>query len=79
MTHHNLLEKFLKAYPIDNGNIDCWYKIDESTIRVRLKNRKEMIFTYISSNKWCIESMDAYNQRMRAERKIKMQNNEKRD
>lgn len=60
MTPHDIFGKFLKVYPITYDEIERYLVIDTNAIQVRLKNRKELVFTYFSSNKWRIDSMDLY-------------------
>lgn len=56
----DIYKKFLEIYPIPEGFIDHYSRIDPCRIKIRLKNRKELIFTYVSSNKWRVESIDLY-------------------
>lgn len=60
MTPKDIFGKFLKVYPIAYDEIERYLVIDTNAIQIRLKNRKELVFTYFSSNKWRIDSMDLY-------------------
>ena len=61
MTPIDIFEKFKKVYPVWPDDVERFLTIGANAIQVRLKNRKELVFTYFSSNKWKIESMDLYN------------------
>lgn len=61
MTPIDIFEKFKKVYPVWPDDVGRFLAFDTNVIQVRLKNRKELVFTYFSSNKWKIESMDLYN------------------
>ena len=65
MTPIDIYRKFLKVFPINEEEIDRFTTIDIDTIRVRLKNRKEFVFSYASSNKWRIDSVDLYKSEMK--------------
>lgn len=56
----DIFEKFKKVYPVGGDDVERFLTIDTNVIQVRLKNRKELVFAYFSSNKWKIESMDLY-------------------
>lgn len=65
MTPNDIYRKLLKVFPVDDQEIEWFKQIDIDVIRVRLKNRKEFIFSYISSNKWRIDSVDLYKSEMK--------------
>lgn len=65
MTPNDIYRKFLNVFPIDEQEIEWFKQIDIDVIRVRLKNRKEFVFSYISSNKWRIDSADLYKSEMK--------------
>lgn len=49
-----------------NG-IDRWFPNGQNSIRVRLTNGSEYIFTYHNSHDWCFETLDSYILRMKGE------------
>lgn len=61
MTPSDIFNKFLKVYPVTYNEVVSYLVMRPKTIQVRLKNRKELVFTYFSSNKWRIDSMALYN------------------
>ena len=69
MTHIDIYKKFLKICPIIEDTIECWFQNGKNSIRVRMKNKKEIVFTVYSSNKWKIESMDLHISEMKELRK----------
>ena len=60
MTPSDIFGKFLKVYPISYDDVVRFLTMSPNSIHVKLKNRKELVFTYFSSNKWRIDSMDLY-------------------
>lgn len=60
MTPNDIFKKFKKVFPVTDEEIDRISVIDTNVLKVRLKNRKELVFTYFSSNKWRIDSLDLY-------------------
>lgn len=60
MTPVDIFEKFKKVHPVGGDDVERFLTIGANAIQIRLKNRKELVFTYFSSNKWKIESMDLY-------------------
>lgn len=71
MTPSDIFNKFLRAYPVSYDEVVSYLVMGPKTIRVRLKNRKELVFTYFSSNKWRIDSMDLYLSENKSKNKIK--------
>lgn len=68
MTPIDIFEKFKKVYPVGGDDVERFLMVGTNAIHVRLKNRKELVFTYFSSNKWKIESMDLYLQEKKGKR-----------
>lgn len=60
MTPSDIFGKFLRAYPVSYDEVMCYSLLRPKTLHIKLKNRKELVFTYFSSNKWRIDSMDLY-------------------
>lgn len=44
-----------------------WFPNGLNSIRVRLTNKDEFIFTYNSDKNWCYETVDSYIVRMKGE------------
>ena len=65
MTPNDIYRKFLNVFPINSEDVEWFKQIDIDVIRVRLKNRKEFVFSYISSNKWRIDSVDLFKSEMK--------------
>lgn len=65
----DIFGKFVKLGLVNEDNIETFKRLGGNTIHMRLKNRKEIVFTYISSNKWQIESMDLYLNRKKDEKR----------
>ena len=48
-----------------------WFPNGHNSIRVRLTNNEDFIFTYNSDKDWCYETVDSYIIRMKGERKMR--------
>lgn len=60
MTHRQVLEKFKEISHITDDSIDVWFQYGKNSIRVRLKDRTELIFTFSSQKSWRLETIDSY-------------------
>lgn len=60
MTHREVLSKLKDFYPVNKESIIRWFPNGDSSIRVRLANGAEVIFTYMSPHKWRLESSNAF-------------------
>ena len=66
--HLRILEHYTKLIGVTKDQIDTWWPIRYNSIRVRLKNKKEFMFTYTSKTRWKLETyalfMDNYKKMM---------------
>lgn len=51
MVHKEIFKHFLEMSNIDQNDIDVWFQNGRNSIRIRLKNKVEVIFTYDSASK----------------------------
>ena len=47
-----------------HDQIDTWFPNGKSSIRIRFKDLREIIFTYNEYNNWSIETVDSYLKRI---------------
>lgn len=60
MTQKEVLEKFEEISHISKDEIDTWFPNGRSSVRVRLKNGNELIFTYKNKNIWRLETKASF-------------------
>lgn len=63
MTHKNVFETFCKLFPGWRNSVDVWFEYGNSTIKIRMKNRAEYIFTYRNDLYWIFETIQNFKKR----------------
>lgn len=70
MTHIEVYKLFKSKFPDYSGDMaDRWYPAGRNTIRVVLKDRQELIFSFQSDKQWRFETIDSFIENMKGERK----------
>lgn len=64
MTHPFVYEEFKTYFPQYEELTDLWFPNGKNSIRVRLKNKRELVFTINGTRDWCFETVDSYLKRM---------------
>lgn len=62
MLHIVVLKRFKEIFPIKDDSIEYWCPNGKNSIRVRLKNRVELVLTYLSNKKWRLETVESFNE-----------------
>lgn len=60
MTNKELMMKFKEISRITDDEIDMYFPLGTTAIRVRLKNRKELVLTYTNGRRWRLETKESY-------------------
>jgi hypothetical protein len=60
MVHEKIWEKFKEHNGSVSDIVTCWFPNGKNSIRVRLRESGDLIFTYISKKKWRLETVDSY-------------------
>lgn len=61
MIHNEVYKKFTSLFPEYAGNkVDCWFPNGKNSVRVRHKDKREFIFTYMSEKDWKLETLDSH-------------------
>ena len=60
MTQRDVFKAFMEISRTTEQDIEAWFPNGRDSVRVRLKNKKELIFTYDSPNYWRLETKGAY-------------------
>lgn len=58
MLQTNVFEIYKSIF--DLGAIDVWFSNGYNSIRIRYRNKKEVIFTYMSDANWKLETLDMF-------------------
>lgn len=64
MTHPRVYEEFKTYFPQYEQMMKLWFPNGKNSIRVRLNNGRELVFTYNGTNEWCFETVDNFLKRM---------------
>lgn len=60
MTHNLIFECFELHLRPQARNVVEWFPNGKNSIRVRLTNGQDYIFTYINESEWSFETVDRY-------------------
>lgn len=61
MVHQRVFELFTLYFPnYSNENAEVWFANGKNSIRVRLKDKRELIFTYSGQDNWKLETMKSF-------------------
>lgn len=60
MPHHVIFEKFQTLFPQYADGTTDWFSNGKNSIRVRLVNHLEFIFSYEDKKNWMFETVDSY-------------------
>lgn len=70
MTQQNVFTVFKNKFPEIAENSTEWFPNGKSSVRVRLKDKQEFIFSYQSEKVWCLETIDSHIAHMKGEKLI---------
>lgn len=71
MNHDIIFYYFNIHMAFQSQHVIQWFPNGHNSIRVRLTNNEDFIFTYNSDKDWCYETVDSYIIRMKGERKMR--------
>lgn len=61
MVHQKVFEVFDAYFPNYSGeNAEAWFANGKNSIRVRLKNQQELVFTYQGKSGWKLETVKCF-------------------
>lgn len=60
MAPKDVFKAFLDITRTTEKDIEMWFPNGKDSIRVKFKNRQELIFTYYSKNYWRLETRGAF-------------------
>lgn len=69
MGHHDLIPIFERLFPTCLGTaIYVWFPNGKNSIRLRMKDKREFIFTYHDEAHWQLETLDNFINRLKGEK-----------
>ena len=60
MIRKDVFEAFKDITHMSDERIDTWFPNGRNSVRIRLKTKQELIFTYQSKNYWRLETKGAF-------------------
>ena len=60
MSYIEVMKKFVEVSRIGEDRIEQWSPNGKGSVRVRLKDRSELIFTYNDSKRWRLETIESF-------------------
>lgn len=60
MRTKELLERFKEIAHVTDEDVDVYFPLGDAAIRVRLKNRKELVLTYTNGRRWRLETRESF-------------------
>lgn len=71
MFHHKIVDIFKGLFPDLWENVQEWFPAGKGSIRMKLANRSELIFSYTNNKRWSLETIDLHTDRMMVSNKKK--------
>ncbi len=69
MPHHVIFEKYAILFPEYAEGTTDWFSNGKNSIRIRLINNLEFIFSYEDKKNWMFETIDSYLERTKRKSK----------
>lgn len=70
MKHVEVYENFERMFPERAIFVEDWFPNGKNSVRVRIKNGSDFIFTYNSWVDWCFETVESYIRKMKGGRQM---------
>jgi hypothetical protein len=67
MTHLQVINIFKSKFSLYSNHIKEWFPNGKNSVRIRLKNGQEFVFTHNTPSDWCFETIDSFIKRLRGE------------
>ena len=65
MTHVEVYKQFNKKFPEITKEVEDWFPNGKNSVRVRIKNGSDFVFTYNNWTDWCFETVDSFIKKLR--------------
>lgn len=60
MLQKKVFEIYKKMFSVSDEVVDSWVANGYNSIRIRFKNKKELVFTYKNKSRWRLESRENF-------------------
>lgn len=60
MVHTELIKIFKDIFHVSDDKVECWFPNGKNSVRVRMKNCIELIFTYYKKDNWRVETVKSF-------------------
>lgn len=60
MSHIDVVRKFVEIVRINEDYIKDWIPNGRCSVRIRLKDRSELIFTFQDQKRWRLETIESF-------------------
>lgn len=60
MVHTEVYKRFNDILPQDSKHVEAWFPNGRNSIRLRMLNKREYVFTYNDSKDWHFETIKSY-------------------
>lgn len=65
MPHKQVYLLFARKFPSLASEAKDWMQNGKNSVRIRLRNGREVIFTYNNDNDWCMETTKSFIKHMK--------------
>ncbi len=65
MTHNNIFEAYKIKLRKFADATEAWFPNGKNSIRIRLIDKHQYVFTFISDKDWCFETVDSHIKKMK--------------
>lgn len=60
MRQIELVEQLKKLLKVRDDAVDCWFPNGKGSVRVRMANGVELVYTYIAERNWRLETVHSW-------------------
>lgn len=64
MVHKDVYKIFISHFPKESGKVEMWFPNGKNSVRVRMTDKRELVFTYNGPNDWFLETVNSFIERM---------------
>lgn len=65
MLQQEVYDVFKRYFPHTVKHVECWFPNGRNSIRIRLKNHHDFIFTYNGKDDWNFETVNCFIERIK--------------
>lgn len=65
MTQKDVYEQFKTIFPNYAEKLDAWFPNGKNSVRIRLTDKQQFVFTYNKKHDWTFETVDSFVNRIK--------------